>query len=277
MTPLTAVCHRALPAEALARTVHPAGERPMTTVAETPAPAPLWKRLLPLAVIAGALVLFFALGLQRYFTLDALNENQEALRGFVADRPFVTVLAFMGLYAAAVAISFPGAGFLSIFAGFLFGLWTGTFAVVVAATVGATIIFLAAKGALAETLRSKAGGAVEKMRRGFEEDELSYMFVLRLIPAFPFFAINIAAGVLGVSTRNYVLATALGIIPGSFVYVSIGNGFRAAIEKGGTADGAALQGALLQPAVLLPIIGLIVLALVPVAYKRIRGKKPGAP
>ena len=234
--------------------------------------APLWRRLLPLGVIAVALVAFFALGLQRYFTLEALNENANLLRGYAEERPFLTVGLFMLAYAAAVAISFPGAGFLSIFAGLMFGVWTGTFAVVVAATVGATAIFLAAKGALADTLRDKAGGFVEKMRRGFEEDELSYMFVLRLVPAFPFFAINIAAGLLGVSTRNYVLATALGIIPGSFVYVSIGNGFRAAIEGGAEADGAALSGALLQPAVLLPILGLIVLALIPVVLKRLRGK-----
>ena len=245
--------------------------------AETKPAKPLWQRLLPLGIIVLALALFFGLGLQRYFTLEALNENQASLRGYVADHPVLAVLAFMALYAGAVAISFPGAGFLSIFAGFLFGLWTGTAAVVIAATIGATIIFLAAKGALADTLRSKAGGAVEKMRRGFEEDELSYMFVLRLIPAFPFFAINIAAGILGVSTRNYVLATALGIIPGSFVYVSIGNGFRAAIEAGGEADANALSGALLQPAVLLPIIGLIVLALVPVIYKKAKGAKASVP
>lgn len=239
----------------------------------TPAKTPLWKRLLPLVVIVAALAAFFGFGLQEYFTLEALNENQAALRDYVAERPFVAIAIFMGIYAAAVAISFPGAGFLSIFGGFLFGIWIGTAAVVVAATIGATLIFLAAKGALAETLRSKAGGAVEKMRKGFEEDELSYMFVLRLIPAFPFFAINIAAGVLGVSARNYILATLLGIIPGSFVYVSIGNGFRAAIEAGGEANGDALKGALLQPAVLLPIIGLIVLALIPVIYKKVKGPK----
>ena len=244
-----------------------------TPAAPGAAPAPLWKRLLPLGVVAVALAAFFGLGLQRYFTLDALNENQAALRGYVGDHPVLAVLAFMALYAGAVAISFPGAGFLSIFAGFLFGLWVGTVAVVIAATIGATIIFLAARGALADSLRSKAGGAVAKMREGFERDELSYMFVLRLIPAFPFFVVNIAAGVIGVSTRNYVLATLVGIVPGSFVYVSIGNGFRAAIEAGGEANADALKGALLQPAVLLPIVGLIVLALIPVAYKRIKGGK----
>ena len=249
----------------------------MTDTALPARAKPLWRKLLPLGVIALALALFFGLGLQRYFTLDALNENQAALRAQVAGHPVLAVLAFMALYAGAVAISFPGAGFLSIFAGFLFGLWTGTTAVVIAATLGATIIFLAAKGALADALRSKAGGAVERMRRGFEEDELSYMFVLRLVPVFPFFVVNIAAGVIGVSTRSYVLATLVGIVPGSFVYVSIGNGFRAAIEAGGTADADALAGALFQPAVLLPIVGLIVLALVPVAYKKAKGRAGGAP
>ena len=260
----------AMPAD---RSAPAATATPATAPSPDAAPpgAPLWKRLLPLGVIAAALVLFFGLGLQRYFTLEALNENQAALRDYVGTHPFLAIAIFAAIYATAVAISFPGAGFLSIFGGFLFGVWTGTAVVVFAATLGATAIFLAARGALAETLRSKAGAAVEKMQRGFEEDELSYMFVLRLIPAFPFFAINIAAGVLGVSTRNYVLATALGIVPGSFVYVSIGNGFRAAIEAGGEANADALKGALLQPAVLLPIIGLIVLALIPVAYKRIKG------
>jgi uncharacterized membrane protein YdjX (TVP38/TMEM64 family) len=244
----------------------------MTDADKAGAATPLWRRLLPLGVIALGLILFFALGLDRYLSIEALNRNQEALREWALDRPVLSVGLFMLAYAAAVAISVPGAGLLSIFGGFMFGVLTGTIAVVVAATVGATAIFLAAKGAFADALRSKASGFVDKMRRGFEEDELNYMFVLRLVPAFPFFAINIAAGLLGVSLRNYVIATALGIIPGSLVYVSIGNGFRKGIEAGAEQS---LEGALLQPAVLLPVLGLVVLALIPVVVKRVRGKKPG--
>ncbi len=226
---------------------------------------PLVKRLAPLGIAAVALCLFFAFELQHYFTLDALRDNQAALRNWVNEAPFLALSIFILAYAAAVAISFPGASILTIFGGFLFGLWPGIPAVVLAATMGATLIYIASKTALSDFLSARAGGFIKRMEQGFHEDELNYMLLLRLVPIFPFWAINIAAGVLGVSLRNFVVGTFFGIIPGSFVYASIGNAAGAAFDVG---EDVSLSGILLKPETLLPIIGLSALALLPVIIKK---------
>lgn len=223
------------------------------------------RRFAPLIVIALALIVFFTFGLHRYFTLDALRDNRDALNAWVDASPIRAAAIFMVVYAAAVAISVPGASILTVFGGFLFGTWLGTPLIVIAATLGAVGIFLAARSALGDLLRSRASGFVKKMEQGFHEDELNYMFVLRLIPAFPFWAINIAAGLLGVSLRNFVIGTAFGIIPGTFVYASIGAAAGAAFDTG---EDVTLSGILLQPQTLLPIAGLALLALLPVVLKK---------
>ena len=222
-------------------------------------------RLAPLAIIAGALGLFFALGLHQYFSLDTLRENRVALNNWVANEPLLAVGVFMLAYAAAVAISFPGASILTIFGGFLFGLWPGVPAIVVSATLGATVIFLASKTALGDLLQKRTGGFVKRMEAGFREDELSYMFLLRIVPVFPFWGVNIAAGLLGVKLKNFFIGTLFGIIPGSFVYASIGNAAGAAFDAG---EDVSLTGILTQPATLLPIIGLAALAALPIILKR---------
>lgn len=225
----------------------------------------LASRLIPVLVIGAALAAFFALGLHRYFTLDTLRDNREALQSWVEASPVRAVAIFIAVYAAAVAISFPGASILTIFGGYLFGLAVGVPAIVTAATIGASIIFLASKTALGDFLHDRAGGFVKKMEQGFHEDELNYMFVLRLVPVFPFWAINIAAGLLGVSLRNFLIGTFFGIIPGTFVYASIGNAAGAAFDTG---EDVTLSGILFKPETLLPIVGLALLALLPVILKR---------
>lgn len=222
-------------------------------------------RLAPLAIIAAALGLFFALGLHQYFSLDTLRENRVALNNWVTNEPLLAVGVFMLAYAAAVAISFPGASILTIFGGFLFGLWPGVPAIVVSATLGATVIFLASKTALGDLLQKRTGGFVKRMEAGFREDELSYMFLLRIVPVFPFWGVNIAAGLLGVKLKNFFIGTLFGIIPGSFVYASIGNAAGAAFDAG---EDVSLTGILTQPETLLPIIGLAALAALPIILKR---------
>ena len=226
----------------------------------------LMGRLLPLALIAAGLVLFFATGLNEYFSLEVLREHRDALRAWVDASPWLAIGVFILVYAAAVAISFPGASILTIFGGFLFGLWPGVPAIVIAATLGATGIFLASKTALSGVLSKRVSGFAKRMERGFHENELSYMFLLRLVPVFPFWAINIAAGVLGVSTRNFLIGTFFGIIPGSFVYTSIGAAANAAFDAG---ENITLSGILFKPETLIPIIGLAILALIPVILKRL--------
>ncbi len=230
-------------------------------------PRSLVWRLGPLLAIALALLLFFALGLQRYFSLEALRANRETLNAWVEANPAIAIAAFMAVYAGAVAISFPGASIMTVFGGFLFGLWPGVPVIVIAATLGATVVFLAAKTALGDDLRKRASGLVRRMEEGFRQDELNYLFFLRLAPVFPFWAVNIGAGVLGVRLRNFLIGTFFGIIPGSFVYASIGNAAAAAFDAG---QDVTLQGVLLRPEVLLPFIGLAALALLPILLKRLR-------
>ncbi len=229
-------------------------------------------RFVPLVLVVGALSAFFLFDLDRYFSLDALRDNREALRTWVAGSPVLALGAFILVYAAAVAISFPGASILTVFGGYLFGLALGVPAIVFAATLGAVIVFFAAKTVAGDFFRERAKGFLAQMEQGFRENELSYMFLLRLAPVFPFWAVNIGAGALGVSLRNYIVGTFFGIVPGSFVYASIGNAAGAAFDAG---ENVSLSGILLKPTTLLPMIGLAALALLPILLKRF-GKKKSA-
>lgn len=238
------------------------------------APKSLIKRLAPLAIIAAALALFFALGGPQYISLESLKANRETLGAFVSDNFILSILAFIGLYALLTAISFPGASFLSLFGGFLFGTLVGGTAIVVGATLGATVLFLAARYAIGDFLKQKtSGNALAKFEAGLKENELSYLFILRLIPAFPFFVVNFVPALFDVKIRNYIFSTFFGIMPGSFVYASVGAGIGAVFDQG---EDVNLSGLMTQPKVIFPILALIALALLPVLYKKFFKKDPAA-
>jgi len=223
----------------------------------------------PIAIIAAAFVAFFALGGHKYVTLDTLKEQKDTFKAFVQDNYLLAALGFIAVYAGLTAISFPGAWVLSLLGGFLFGtLFGGTF-VVVGATLGAGAIFLAVRYAFRDVFKSKLGGkTLDKFEKGLKENELSYLFIMRLIPAFPFFVVNIAPAFFDVKFRNYLVTTFFGIMPGSFVYASVGAGIGAAFDAG---EEAGLSGIMTQPKVLFPILGLIALSLIPIIYKKIKG------
>ena len=228
-----------------------------------------WTRLWPLVMLAVGLAAFFGLGLDHYLTFAALKEHRTELVGTVMARPVLSVLAFIAIYAIATAFSFPGGAILTVAGGFLFGIWLGTFATVIGATIGAIGVFLAAQTAFGDTLRAKAGPFVKRMEAGFKENALSYLLVLRLIPAFPFFLINIVPALLGVRLGTYALGTFLGIIPGTFVFSSIGAGLGSVFDMGGEFT---LMGAL-TPEVIAALAGLSVLSLLPVAFKWWKARK----
>jgi len=237
------------------------------------APAPetkaAWRRFLPLAVLLAGLALFFGLGLNEYVTLDTLKENREALTAWVGANLVLALAVYVTVYTLATAFSLPTGALLTLTGGFLFGTWVGGLFTVIGATAGATLVFLAAKTALAGMLRAKAGSAVQKMEEGFRENAFSYLLVLRLVPLFPFFLVNLAPAFLGVSLRTYVTATFLGIIPGTFVYASVGNGLGAVFAAGDEPD----LGIIFQAEVLGPILALAALSLVPVIYKKIKDRR----
>jgi uncharacterized membrane protein YdjX (TVP38/TMEM64 family) len=152
---------------------------------------------------------------------------------------------------------------LTIAGGCLFGAWLATFYTVIGATAGATLVFLAVRAGF-DGLARRAGPSAARLEAGFRRNAFNYLLVLRLVALFPFWLVNLVAALLGVRLRTYVLATLIGIIPGTFVYASFGSGLSAAIERPG-------RDIMLRPAVLLPLLGLALLALLPVAYRRWRG------
>ena len=222
------------------------------------------KRLLPLVVLLVATVGAFAFGLHDYISFEALRENRQRLLDFVAAYPLLAPLAFTMIYAGVIALSVPGGAVLTMTGGFLFGVVLGVICVLIGATLGATAVFLIAKTALGEPLRARAGPWLRRMEAGFRENAFNYLLVLRLIPLFPFWLVNLVPAFLGVSLGTYVLATFLGIIPGSLVYTSAGSGLGAVFDRGETPD----LGIIFEPQIIGPILGLAVLALLPVVYRK---------
>jgi uncharacterized membrane protein YdjX (TVP38/TMEM64 family) len=226
-------------------------------------------RLWPLAALALAIVAVIVLDLDRFLTFDALRQHREALTAFVADHTALAALTFVVVYAAAIALSVPGGAVLTIAGGFMFGSLLGTGLVVIAATLGATLVFLIAKTALGDPLRAKAGPFLKRMEAGFQEDALNYLLVLRLIPLFPFWIVNLVPAFLGVPLRTYVLGTFVGIIPGSFVFASVGAGLGSVLDSGQEFSPASV----LTPQIVIALIGLAALALLPVAYRKLKARR----
>ncbi|MEQ8824330.1 MAG: TVP38/TMEM64 family protein [Filomicrobium sp.] len=185
----------------------------------------------PLIVIVGLMGLVFAMGWHKYLTLEQLGRNYAALSEFISANMILSILAYAALYIVVVALSLPGALALTLAGGLFFGWQIGGPVTVVAATIGATIIFLVAKTSLGETLAAKAGPAINKLREGFQENALSYLLFLRLVPAFPFFVVNLAPALLGVPLRTYVLGTLVGIIPGTMAFSFAASQLKTIIEK----------------------------------------------
>ena len=224
------------------------------------------RRLVPLGLLIILGIAFIAVGGRHYLTFATLADNREWLCALVARWGYAAAFAYIAVYAALVALSVPGGAVLTIAGGFLFGTWLGTLCAVIGATLGATGIFLAARAGLGG-LAQRAGPLVGKLEAGFRADAFSYLLVLRLVPIFPFWLVNLVPALVGVRLPTYMLATFLGILPGTFVYASLGNGLGSLVEEPDLAI-------IFRPSLLVPIIGLALLALVPVGYKRWRARKP---
>ena len=187
------------------------------------------KKWLPLLLLLALALFGFLQGWHHYFTLEALVENRSHLSGYVTDHYGLTLLTYGMLYTLAVAISFPGASFLTIAGGLLFGWAIGGLVTVLAATMGAGIVFLAARSALGSSLRARAGSFAERFAEGFREDAFSYMLFLRLVPLFPFWLVNIVPALFQMRFGPYIVATLVGIFPGTFAYALVGSGLDSVI------------------------------------------------
>ncbi len=225
-------------------------------------------RWLPLVAILALLAAFFALGLDRYLTFDALNAHRAALHRLVAAHVGLAALAFCAAYVALVAISLPGAAMMTVAGGALFGLWLGAALSVAGATIGATVLFVVARGALAEPLAARAGPFVRRMEAGFNRNGFSYLLFLRLVPLFPFWAVNLVPALLAMELRGFVAATAIGIVPGTLAYASLGSGLELLAER---PDALAAE----MPAMIGLRLGIALVALAPLAVRKWRAR--GAP
>jgi uncharacterized membrane protein YdjX (TVP38/TMEM64 family) len=214
----------------------------------------------------GAVALLAALrftGLGELLSLDTLARHREALLGFVAANLTLAALAYVAVYALAVALSLPGAVILTLTGGFLFGAVLGTLLTVTGATIGATGVFLFAKAIFGEQALDRLGPRAQGLAEAIRRNAASYLLVLRLVPLFPFFLVNLVPAFVGVRLPVYVLTTFVGIIPGTAVFSLTGAGLGNILDAGGTLD----LRSVLSPEILAGLIGLALLSLAAIPLK----------
>lgn len=244
------------------------------------------KRVLPVLALAAFAALVVSQGWHNYLTLEQIAENRDLLKGYIGQNYLLALLAYMGIYIVVIALSLPGGAFLTLTGGFLFGWLVGGAATVVAATIGATIIFLIAKTSFGEPLAARAGPWLGKLRAGFQESALNYLLFLRLVPLFPFWLVNLAPALLGVGLGTYVVGTFFGIIPGTFAFAFAGVGLDSVIEAQQASYQSCLvsqganaaqfceftldPGALVTKELLIAFAALGVVALLPVVLKKFK-------
>ena len=227
-----------------------------------------WLRRLPLLAILGTAVLG-AVFLRDQLSFEALAQNRDSLLAFRDAHYLPTVVIFVTAYVAIVALSLPGGTVATLTGGFLFGLFPGVFFNVLGATVGAILIFLAARSSFGSRFAdrlNRSGGATAKLMAGLRENEWSVLFLMRLVPAVPFVLANLIPAFTGTRLSVYAVTTFMGIVPAALVFTSVGAGLGEVFAKGETPD----LGILFTPPVLFPILGLALLAMLPMVIRAMR-------
>jgi uncharacterized membrane protein YdjX (TVP38/TMEM64 family) len=242
-------------------------------------------RYLPLAVLLIGMAAVFASGAHRYLKLDKLIAHRDDLQAFVGAHEAEALALYVLIYIAVVALSVPGAVFLTVFGGFLFGWLWGGLATIVGATLGAMIVFLIASTSIGDALVQRAGPRLKRLAGGFREDAFSYLLFLRLVPLFPFWLVNLAPALFGVPLKTFALATAVGIVPGTFAFAFAGAGLDSVIAAQKAAKQACIAAggtdcyrqidlhALVTPKLLVAFAVLGVVALIPVVLRRWYGHR----
>jgi uncharacterized membrane protein YdjX (TVP38/TMEM64 family) len=169
-----------------------------------------------------AVAIFYAAGLNERLKRDNLIGHLDAYRAMVAENPTIALLIFFALYASVTALSLPVAAWLSLLAGALFGRWAGTTVVILAATLGATLAFLATRYLFGGRVRRRFAGRLAALSAGIEREGAYYLFTLRLIPLFPFWLINVGMGLTAIRATTFAWVSLAGMLPGTFLYVNAG-------------------------------------------------------
>ena len=241
----------------------------MTSPETPPTKGGLAKKLPLIAILVVAVVGAFTL--RDYLSFEALAQNRDALIAFRDANYLATVLVFIAIYVVIVAFSLPGATIATLTGGFLFATFPGALFNVIAATLGAIAIFQAARWGFGEALGRKiesSEGAIKKIKDGIDENQWSMLFLIRLVPAVPFFVANLVPSFLEVPLHRFAISTFLGIIPGAVVYTSVGAGLGEVFARGETPN----LGIIFEPHILLPILGLCALAALPIVLKALTRK-----
>jgi uncharacterized membrane protein YdjX (TVP38/TMEM64 family) len=245
-------------------------------------------RWLPLIFLAALMAFGFAMGWHKYLSFKTVGLNYDYLKNIIAEHFVLALAAFMAIYIVAVALSAPGGIILTLAGGLLFGWKVAIPATVIAATIGASILFLIARSSLGASLAAKAGPTLEKFRQGFNENALNYLLFLRLVPIFPFVLVNIAPALLGVPFKTYVLGTFFGIMPGTAAFSVTGAGLGSVVEAQNKVYQDCLAAhpanpdvdcpykidtsALFTTELIVAFVLLGVVSLIPVAFKYLRGR-----
>jgi uncharacterized membrane protein YdjX (TVP38/TMEM64 family) len=222
-----------------------------------------WKKVLILLIFVGGFSAFFLLGGDQYLNFSMLKANRDRLLTYTLNHYWSILLGAMAVYTISTALSLPVATILSLTIGFLFGLWVGTAIILISATLGATLAFLAARYVFAEAVSRRMGTMAKKLMSEFHRNDFNYLLFLRLVPLFPFWLINLATAFTPIRVQTYVLATAIGIIPGVFVFTNLGQSL-GRIES---------PDQLLSFKTLSALILLSIFALIPVFVNKIRPMK----
>lgn len=228
------------------------------------------RRFWPLALLFAAIAAAWACGLTQHISWAALARHQAVLVTWVASHPVAAPLLYMLIYAAAVLLSVPEAAVLTVAAGLLFGTLSGGILAVLGSSAGAVALFLAVRSQLAGAIAARRGRLLDAVRTTLRRDGFSYLLAIRLVPAFPFWLVNLGAALSGMRLLPFAAATVLGIMPATFIYASIGAGLSDVLSSGGSPDLALI----FSPHILGPLVGLAALSLLPVAWRR--WKRPGA-
>ncbi len=218
----------------------------------------IWIKPLIFLIFVGGLVAFFALGGDQYLTLETVKTHRDDMLAYTQQHRLLMITGAIVVYTVSTALSIPGALILSLTVGFLFGRWLGTAIIVVSATLGATLVFLAARYLFAEAAQRRVGNMARKIIAGFHANAFNYLMFLRLVPVFPFWLVNLIPAFTPIHLRTYFAATAIGIIPGSFVFANLGQ----SLGRIESAD------QLLSPQILIAFVLLGLFALIPVAVKK---------
>jgi uncharacterized membrane protein YdjX (TVP38/TMEM64 family) len=242
-----------------------------------------WTRYMPLLVLVAGTIAVFATGTHRLLSLETIVAYRDRLQGLVEHHGWMSVIAYCAVYVTAVALSVPGAVFLTILGGFLFGWLFGAIIAAISATIGAILVFLIASTSIGDILVRKAGPRLAKLADGFRRDAFSYLLFLRLLPVMPFWLTNLAAALFGVRPRTFALATAIGILPATFTFAVAGSGLdsviaaQKAVYKACKASGRTDCSfdlniwTILTPQILAAFAALGVMALLPILVKHWRG------